>query len=58
MLYTYIIYIYILYATCPSVPEGQKRASDPPKMELQIIFEAVCGSWEWNTGPLKEQQVL
>jgi len=44
--------------TLCSVPlKGQKSASYPQKLELQIVVSP-CGYWELSLGPLQEQQVL
>jgi hypothetical protein len=43
---------------CIGVPRGQKRASDPLELELQV--DVSCPMWVLgtNSGPLKEQQAL
>lgn len=37
---------------------SQKRESEPFELELQVIVSYPCRSWESNSVPLQEQQVL
>jgi hypothetical protein len=48
--------VYVSASCACSAHGGQKRASDPLKLELQIIVSGRC--WETNLGPLEEQQVF
>ena len=43
---------------CACDQRGQKRASDPLKLELQKVCELPCECWKLNLGPVQEQPVL
>jgi hypothetical protein len=37
---------------------GQKKVSDSPELELDVIVNCLMWHWEPNSGPLEEQYVL
>lgn len=55
-MFAYNVY---MCATCmPGAHRGQKKGSDPPKLELQMIVGHHVGSRNWTLGPLEEQVLL
>jgi hypothetical protein len=42
----------------PGSSEGQMRAIGIPGTGVMNDCEPKCGCWEWNPGPLQEQQGL
>jgi hypothetical protein len=46
-----------LHLECVWCPSGQKRASDPLALELQVVV-SLCGCWQLNLGPREEQPVV
>ena len=50
----------LVYTMCvPVVCEGQKRASDPLELQLQMaVSHLLCGCWKQNLDPVHAQKVL
>ena len=47
------VYMYYMHAVTYG---DQKRAGDPPELELQMVARYHVGCWKLNSGPMEEQQ--
>lgn len=52
------MYVFAYVQVTSGIRKGQKRASDPMELELEVVLRWSCGHWEPNSHPLQGQQVL